>query len=102
VGDLRFEWDTKKASSNERKHGVTFDEAKSVFSDENALVIPDPDHSQAEDRFIILGMSSHDRALVVVHCFREEGAVSLESFQHDEPAPKNRNLIGRINHESRV
>jgi len=75
VGDLRFEWDTKKASSNEWKHGVTFDEAKSVFSDENALVIPDPDHSQAEDRFIILGMSSHDRALVVVHCFREEGAV---------------------------
>jgi len=75
VGDLRFEWDTKKASSNERKHGVTFDEARSVFSDENALVIPDPDHSQAEDRFIILGMSSHDRALVVVHCFREEGAV---------------------------
>ncbi len=75
MGDLRFEWDTKKASSNERKHGVTFDEAKSVFSDENALVIPDPDHSQAEDRFIILGMSSHDRALVVVHCFREEGAV---------------------------
>lgn len=75
MGDLRFEWDTKKASSNERKHGVTFDEARSVFSDENALVIPDPDHSQAEDRFIILGMSSHDRALVVVHCFREEGAV---------------------------
>ena len=75
MANLRFEWDTKKASSNERKHGVTFDEAKSVFSDENALVIPDPDHSQAEDRFIILGMSSHDRALVVVHCFREEGAV---------------------------
>jgi uncharacterized protein len=75
MADFRFEWDPKKASSNEKKHGVTFDEAKSVFSDENALVIPDPDHSQVEDRFIILGMSDHDRALVVVHCFRAEGTV---------------------------
>jgi len=75
MAELRFEWDPKKASSNEKKHGVTFDEARSVFSDENALVIPDPDHSQVEDRFIILGMSDHDRALVVVHCFRAEGAM---------------------------
>ena len=75
MADLRFEWDPKKASSNEKKHGVTFTEAQSVFHDEDALVIPDPDHSKVEDRFIILGMSSQDRALVVVHCFRAEGAV---------------------------
>jgi uncharacterized DUF497 family protein len=75
MADLRFEWDPKKASSNEKKHGVTFAEAQSVFHDEDALVIPDPDHSETEERFIILGMSSQDRALVVVHCFRAEGAV---------------------------
>lgn len=71
--DLRFEWDPKRASANEKKHGVTFDEAKTVFQDADALVIPDPDHSAAEDRFIILGLSAVDRALVAVHCFRSEG-----------------------------
>jgi uncharacterized DUF497 family protein len=75
MSDLRFEWDPKKASSNEKKHGVSFGEAQSVFLDEDALVIPDPDHSQVEDRFIILGRSSEDRALVVVHCFRAAGSV---------------------------
>jgi uncharacterized DUF497 family protein len=74
MADLRFEWDPKKATSNEKKHGIIFSEAQSVFLDEDALVIPDPDHSQVEDRFIILGMSSQDRALVVVHCFRAEGS----------------------------
>jgi uncharacterized DUF497 family protein len=75
MADLRFEWDPKKAATNEKKHGVTFGEAQSVFSDEDALVIPDPDHSQVEERFIILGLSSQDRALVGVHCFRAEGSV---------------------------
>ena len=75
MAELRFEWDEKKASTNEKKHGVTFTEAKSVFFDEDALVIPDPDHSQAEDRFIILGLSEEKRALVVVHCFRSAGSV---------------------------
>jgi uncharacterized protein len=75
MAELRFEWDPKKASFNEKKHGVTFDEAKTVFDDDDALVIADPDHSEAEDRFIILGLSSLDRALVVVHCFRAEGSV---------------------------
>lgn len=73
--DLSFEWDPKKASSNEKKHGVAFTEAQTVFLDPDALVIPDPDHSQVEDRFIILGLSNKDRALVVVHCFRTDGEV---------------------------
>ncbi|MCC5841624.1 MAG: BrnT family toxin [Opitutales bacterium] len=72
---LRFEWDPKKASSNEKKHRVAFTEAKTVFLDPDALVISDPDHSQDEDRFIILGLSDKDRALVVVHCFRVGGDV---------------------------
>jgi uncharacterized protein len=73
--ELRFEWDPKKASSNEKKHGIAFTEAQTVFLDEDALVIPDPDHSQTENRFIILGLSHATRMLVVVHCFRAEGAV---------------------------
>jgi hypothetical protein len=70
MNELSFEWDPKKAESNEAKHGVSFDEAKTVFYDERALVIPDPDHSRLEDRFVIMGMSSLRRALVVVHCLR--------------------------------
>jgi uncharacterized protein len=70
-----FEWDTRKASENHRKHGVTFDEAKSAFLDENARVIADPEHpehSDDEDRMILLGLSVRLRLLVVVHCYRED------------------------------
>ncbi len=66
---LRFEWDAKKAVGNQRKHGVSFEEARSVFSDEHALLLSDPDHSAAEDRFVLLGMSLSLRALVVCHCY---------------------------------
>ena len=72
MAELRFEWDPRKARSNERKHGVTFDEASTAFADEHALLIPDPDHSEVEDRFILLGLSSSIRLLVVVHVFRDE------------------------------
>jgi len=71
--DLRFEWDPRKAASNLEKHRVSFEEATSAFLDEDALVIPDPDHSSAEDRFILLGLSARMRALVVCHCLREGG-----------------------------
>jgi uncharacterized DUF497 family protein len=70
MNELSFEWDSKKAELNESKHGVSFDEAKTVFYDERALVIPDPDHSRIEERFVIMGMSTLSRVLVVVHCFR--------------------------------
>lgn len=75
MGGLSFEWDSKKAETNARKHGVTFEEAKTVFFDDRALVIPDPDHSENEDRFIILGESGQSRMLVVVHCFRRSSTV---------------------------
>ncbi|MCL4849449.1 MAG: BrnT family toxin [Acidobacteria bacterium] len=68
--DLRFEWDPAKAGSNMRKHGVSFEEARTVFSDDQALVIDDPDHSDDEDRFILMGSSALLRVLVVVHAFR--------------------------------
>jgi uncharacterized protein len=65
-----FEWDAAKAFLNKKKHGISFDEAKTVFFDEKALVIHDPEHSKNEERFIILGLSSRVRLVVVCHCFR--------------------------------
>lgn len=72
---LRFEWDPRKAAANRRKHGVSFTEAESVFADEHALLLADPDHSEAEDRFLLLGLSGALRVLVVVHCYRPDDAV---------------------------
>lgn len=69
--DIRFEWDENKNKINIKKHKVSFEEAETVFYDENALVISDPDHSETEDRFIILGLSASPRLLVVCHCYRE-------------------------------
>lgn len=72
---LRFEWDPAKAAANLQKHAVSFDEAASAFSDEHALVIDDPDHSEDEERFVLLGLSAKLRLLVVVHCYREREEV---------------------------
>ena len=70
MASLRFEWDERKATANASKHGVTFQEAQSAFSDENAKLIDDPDHSDDENRFILLGLSASLRMLVVCHCYR--------------------------------
>ncbi|NCB47454.1 BrnT family toxin [bacterium] len=67
-----FEWDENKAGSNLKKHGVSFEEAQSVFMDENARIIPDPEHSDDEDRFILLGISANIRILTVCHCYRQD------------------------------
>ena len=75
MADVRFEWDSAKAAANLRKHGVSFDEARTVFEDEEALLMPDPDHSVGEERFVLLGLSSALRVLVVVHCEYEKGDV---------------------------
>lgn len=71
MGNLTFEWDLSKASSNIKKHGITFEEAQSVFYDFHARLIPDPDSSFGEERFIILGQSADFKTLVVCHCYRE-------------------------------
>jgi uncharacterized DUF497 family protein len=75
VNGLRFVWDENKNHANQRKHGVSFEEAQSVFSDEDAKQFFDPDHAAEEDRFILLGMSYQLRILVVCHCYREGDAV---------------------------
>ena len=70
MNSLRFEWDPGKATLNFKKHGVSFDEARTVFFDERARLIDDPDHSDGEDRFILLGLSSAMRVALVCHCLR--------------------------------
>ena len=72
---IRFEWGELKNRENRRKHGVSFQEAQIVFLDENAIRYFDPDHSEGEDRFIMLGMSFRLRVLVVCHCFRKNESV---------------------------
>ncbi len=75
MNGIGFGWDENKNAINIAKHGISFEEAKTVFFDENALVIADPDHSADEDRFIILGFSTSAKLLVVCHCYREDDAV---------------------------
>lgn len=69
---IRFEWDSSKGVSNKTKHRVTFAEAETVFYDDNAIEYADPDHSQEEECFILLGMSAALRILVVCYCYRED------------------------------
>ena len=68
---IKFEWDENKNEINKKKHKISFEEAKTVFYDENALLIDDPEHSSEEDRFIIMGLSTKANLLVVCHCYRE-------------------------------
>ena len=75
MSNIQFEWDSRKAAANLKKHGVSFDQARTVFFDEHAKLINDPDHSDGEDRFVLLGISSSLKVLLVCHCYREEGNV---------------------------
>ena len=75
MNELKFIWDEHKALKNQKKHGITFEEAKTVFFDDSGRLIPDPDHSEDEDRFILLGQSSEFKLLVVCHCYRENDEV---------------------------
>lgn len=80
MDEIIFEWDPVKAQLNLAKHKVSFEEAKSVFYDDNAVLIADPDHSSMdEDRFLILGLSSEVHMLLVCHCYRENGRIRIIS-----------------------
>ncbi len=90
--EIRFEWDPEKAAVNIKKHGIGFDEAKSAFADERAKLIADPAHSSDEDRFVLLGLSTKLKLLVVCHCYRSKNntiriisarkATAVESHQY--------------------
>jgi uncharacterized DUF497 family protein len=94
---IEFEWDLSKAKSNEKRHGVTFEEAQSVFYDDYAAQFYDEDHSDEEDRFLLLGISNRTRLLMIVHCERAEGdciriisarkATTNESAYYTGPQP---------------
>ena len=75
MGNIEFAWDRRKARSNLEKHGVSFEEAQTVFLDESARLIDDPDHSEDEDRFLLLGYSFQARCLIVSHCYRQSDSV---------------------------
>lgn len=72
---IKFEWDENKNRINQKKHGISFTEAQTVFYDDEALIIDDPEHSEEEERFIILGLSSKANLLVVCHCYRASETV---------------------------
>ena len=76
---IQFEWDPRKARSNEKKHGVSFEEARSVFFDEQALLLEDPQLLHEEERFVLLGLSASIRLLVVVHALREGDVIRIIS-----------------------
>ena len=75
MNDIKFQWDDNKNKINQKKHKISFEEAQSVFFDEKALIIDDPEHSLEEERFIILGLSKKANLLVVCHCYRKSDTI---------------------------
>ena len=69
---INFEWDYNKNQINKRKHGINFEEAKTVFYDDNAIVFDDPEHSMEEERFLILGITKYENLCIVSHCYRDK------------------------------
>jgi len=90
---MRFAWDEGKAEDNRRKHGVAFEEAATVFADENGRLKHDPDHSQEEDRFILLGFSAKLRLLLVCHAYRENDEV-IRIISARKATPNERKQYG--------
>ena len=88
---LRFEWDEAKNRESQRKHKVSFEEARTVFYDEDAIEFFDDDHSRREDRFLLLGLSSRLRVLMICHCLREEGDV-IRIISARKATPNERKL----------
>jgi len=92
---ITFSWDDRKERENQRKHGVSFDEAATVFADENARLQHDPDHSQDEDRFVLLGFSAKLRLLVVVHAYRKNES-EIRMISARKAVPKERKQYGQF------
>jgi uncharacterized DUF497 family protein len=91
---LAFTWDDRKERENQRKHGVSFEEAATVFADENARLKHDPEHSQDEERFVLLGFSAKLRLLVVVHaCRQDDNEIRIISAR--KAVPEERKQYGQ-------
>lgn len=92
---LKFIWDEQKEAANRQKHGVSFDEARTVFFDEHARLIADPDSSDDEDRFILLGYSERPKLLVVCHCYRENDTI-IRIISARKATRSEKNTYGRF------
>ena len=93
--DAQFVWDENKNRINIKKHKVSFDEAQTVFTDDNAILMPDNIHLKGEERFIIIGLSKHLRVLVVCHCYRENDEV-IRLISARKANNKESNLYGGV------
>jgi uncharacterized DUF497 family protein len=93
MNDITFTWDDRRNRENQRKHGISFEEATTVFVDENARLIRDPDHSETEDRFVLLGYSVKLRILVVVHVYRQDEK-NIRIISARKATPKERKQYG--------
>ena len=77
---IKFEWDENKNRINQHKHGISFEDAKTVFYDENAMLFDDPEHSREEERFLIIGITDREKICIVSHCYRDqEGTIRIIS-----------------------
>lgn len=95
MSSLKFDWDDNKNVLNQKKHGISFDEAKTVFADELGRLILDPDHSVGEERFILMGVSAYSRLLVVCHCERDEDTIRIISARKADKSEKQQYEGGR-------
>ena len=94
--EIRFQWDENKNSINKKKHKVSFEEAATVFYDEEALMIPDTEHSEQEERFLVLGESTRSNLLVVCHCYRESETVIRIISARKATKTEKRQYIDRL------
>lgn len=92
---IKFEWDAAKAATNKKKHGVSFEEAQSVFYDEFAVQFFDEDNSVSEDRFLMLGLSDEGRLLMVCHCEREGNMIRIISARKATKNESHESLLSR-------
>lgn len=90
---IKFEWDENKNAANKVKHGLSFEDAKEVFEDDNAILFDDPDHSVDEERFLIIGMTSA-KICIVSHCYRGDGVIRIISAREATKNEKNTYLKG--------
>lgn len=98
MAEITFEWDTDKNNKNIKKHGITFEEATTVFYNANAIVFDDPDHSIDENRFLIIGVSNHDNLCIVSHCYKGHDEririISARKADNDEKEVYNEQFLG--------
>ena len=94
MGEIHFRWDSSKNEANKKKHGMSFEEAQTVFFDESAMEFFDTEHSDEEDRFLLLGQSFSLRTLLVCHCYREQESI-IRIISARKAMTKERNIYRR-------